>query len=510
MIQKSNIYVWLILFFGCIAYPQSGESSSLTQQQQAGKMIYTKGLGNSTSKVTAVMSGINVPATVMTCINCHNAKGTGNPEGGIIPSNITWTHLTKSYGGKRQDQSTRPAYDEKSLRKVITTGFDSGGNQLHNAMPKYNMSRDDLNNLIEYLKVIGSDVDTGLTDATIRVGIVLPENNNDIHGKNDAIKRMVNAYCNNVNSTGGIYQRKIVPQFFTAIDETAENQCFILLGFETNSFAQYARDEEIPTLFSFPLERASSGFKNQFTFYIYPSLLAQSLSLVDFSSQQKILKKNITIVYANDPARKAIADEVGKYFYKIYGKQSKTLPISSETILNIVNENDITSDHLLYYIGSSELGNQLLDQLAAIDKLPNVLVPGSLAGIDLFNLPKAFQNKVFIGYPTWVSEQTLSGRQTRQNLSNKYQLSNNWGRAQTDILSLLLTTEECLKRAGKDLSRNTFKETMEKLFEYSNGLSPSLSFNLNQHVGSPKIYIAGFNSEKNKMDLITTISSTEK
>jgi hypothetical protein len=138
------------------------------------------------------------------------------------------------------------------------------------------------------------------------------------------------------------------------------------------------------------------------------------------------------------------------------------------------------------------------------------LVPGSLSGIDLFNLPKSFQNKVFIGYPTWVSDQTIQGRQTYQNLYKKYDLSDNWRRSQTDILSILLTAEECLKRVGKDVSRNTFKETMEKLFEYSNGLSPTLSYSLNQRVGSPKMFIVGFNSEENKMELITTISSTEK
>ena len=99
------IFFLIMLFTGTIASGQSKQQAhrdNLKEQQAAGKKIFTKGVGSG-ANIVAKMSGVNVPATVMACVNCHNANGTGNPESGITPSNITWFELTRPYGGKRQN-----------------------------------------------------------------------------------------------------------------------------------------------------------------------------------------------------------------------------------------------------------------------------------------------------------------------------------------------------------------------------------------------------------------------
>lgn len=509
------LYLLGLLFFWLIAAKRPNIlalNEGLTAQQKAGKNIYTKGIGVSDVKVIAQMSGVQVPATIMPCINCHRADGTGNPEGGIVPSNITWTELTKSYGGIRQNKNKRPPYTLQSLRKVITTGRDSGGNQLHTTMPQYNMSREDLDNLIEYIKILGTDRDIGLTDNSIKIGIALPEKDMLSNDKNEAVKKVVTAYCAAINSKGGVYNRKIDPIFLNYEEGYNKHDFFMILGFGDNTVASYANKESMPALLSFSEERTVDGLNNQHTFYVYPSLTAQSLSLVDFSKQNKLFKNNtkVTVVYFNDETRKSVAKEVATYCFKNLGKQPEILPIDFKNIEEIVGNGNIITNSLLFFIGPKTIGNKLLLALHKEDKLPYVLLPGSLSGIDVYTMPIAFQKKIFIEYPTWISEQTLEGFHAYQNLNKNYPLDHHWKRNQLDMLSMLLTTEECLKRVGKNLSRNNFIETMEGLFEYSNGLSPSITYNLNRRVGNSNVYIIGFNAEEKKMQLIATVNSKEK
>ena len=110
----------------------------------------------------------------MACANCHGFDGRGKPEGGVLPSNITWEELTKSYGHTYAGGRWHPAYAEHSLAQAIIDGVDPAGTQLAAAMPKYRMSREDLADLLAYLKRLADDSDPGITDTSIKVGTLLP------------------------------------------------------------------------------------------------------------------------------------------------------------------------------------------------------------------------------------------------------------------------------------------------------------------------------------------------
>ncbi len=477
----------------------------LTQEQQAGKDVYTQGIGVTDIKVVAQMSGVEVPATVMACINCHNAQGTGNPEGGIVPSNITWAELTKSYGGKHQDGSTRPPYNERSLRKVIATGVDPVGNVLHSTMPRYSMTRTDMDNLIEYLKVIGSESQSGITNTSIKVGILLPEAKNG--SKNDAVQQMVSAYSDRFNATQGIYNRTLEPVFIKKNEPFNGKEFLFMLGFGNTSTEKVLNEQKIPGLFPFSKDEVSNGLKNSHTFYTYPSLIAQSLALVDFMEQQHTAKtKRLIVLHDHDTTRKKIASAIHEYALERYGIKSEVLPLDSESITSkIKSEGDV-----VFFLGQGVQGNVLAQTLAKENKMPYLLLPGSVSGINMYKVPPPLREKVFVGYPTWVSEQSFDGMQLYRTLQKEYDLPQNWKRNQLDMLSLLLTAENCLKQAGRELNRDRFKEILEGLYQYSNGLSPAVTYNINKRVGSENLYIVGYNPSIDEVQLITTITSKEK
>ena len=202
-------------------------ASSLVGQlrlaEEHGKHIYLRGTSPSGQGITALLgqTDTEVPASVLTCASCHGYDGRGKPEGGVVPSNITWEALTKPYGITRPSGRHHPPYTERLLRRAITVGIDPAGNQLHMAMPRFQMSHQDLADLITYLKQLGKSLDPGLTETTIEVGTILPPGRR-LAEMSQAVRAVLEAYFDEVNQAGGIYNRRIVLRFAESLDPSEE------------------------------------------------------------------------------------------------------------------------------------------------------------------------------------------------------------------------------------------------------------------------------------------------
>jgi hypothetical protein len=144
--------IFLLLLFSMGAVPDKG---GLSPDQERGKQIYNTGTAGDGDNIIAVVSGINVPASAMPCSNCHGAQGKGNPEPAVAPSNLSWSSLSQPSEGKAHNGRIHPPYTEKGLVKAISMGMDPGGNELQKGMPRYQMSKKSMIDLIAYLKVIG-------------------------------------------------------------------------------------------------------------------------------------------------------------------------------------------------------------------------------------------------------------------------------------------------------------------------------------------------------------------
>src|SRR4029453_16913615 len=85
---------------------------ALTLQERRGQQIYLQGTSPAGGELTAVLGkeGAEVPASVVPCANCHGHDGRGKPEGGLVPSNITWEALTTPYGVTSATGRAHPPY----------------------------------------------------------------------------------------------------------------------------------------------------------------------------------------------------------------------------------------------------------------------------------------------------------------------------------------------------------------------------------------------------------------
>ncbi|GAB5400990.1 MAG: ABC transporter substrate-binding protein [Aureisphaera sp.] len=508
MKNKQSIILLLVLLFVLVGASGPMLLTQLTKQQLAGKDVYSKGMGMTDVKITAQMSGVSVPATVMACVNCHNADGSGNPEGGITPSNITWKELTKNYGGNLQNQRKRPAYTERSLRNAISSGIDPAGNELHNAMPRYVMSREDMDNLISYLKVIGDENDVGISNSTIKIGVSLPQNNKAPQGKNEALIKLVNAYVSNLNESGGLYHRKIEPYFFTNASEMEAEEYFMVLGEGYDYVERKINQSQTPGLLSHSSALTKQGLQNPYGFYMYPSLIIQSTALIDYAKSEGFLTKDTSIFIAHEES--SLVQGIVEYCKEQYSIEPTVIQLQKNNIAAIGAHPKIGNNDLILYLGGQQLGNPLLQHFQENEKSPYILVPGTIASINLFETPANIRNNVFFGYPTWPSERTSKGKEMYQTLKSNYALSENWKGSQWEMLAQLTTVEEILKRGGKKLYKDKIKEGFEGLFRYYNGLSPALSYDLNRRVGSSLMYIIGLNEKGNGIQMITAFNTSER
>jgi len=70
---------------------------------------------------------------------------------------ITWEHLTSEEHqdeGSGEEHEEHPPYTEETVRQAITEGINPAGEPLDEEMPRWRMSQQDLNDLIEFLKTL--------------------------------------------------------------------------------------------------------------------------------------------------------------------------------------------------------------------------------------------------------------------------------------------------------------------------------------------------------------------
>ena len=364
------------------------------------------------------------------------------------------------------------------------------------------MSRKDIDNLIAYIKVLGSDFDKGLSKNSIKLGFHLPDKNEST--KNKVVKDLVNAYAQKINSEKGIYNRKLEVEFLTE-DHENTNEVFMITGFDQTRSSNY---DEVPTLLATPKKIDGTNAKS--LFYIYPSITSQSLSLVDYGNSLEAYKKSPPVIlYFKSSVYESIANQIKSTIESKYRISPQLIELTSYNQNAIAENPQLKSNQVVHFVGPYQIGNKLLLALDKENKYPQILLSGSVSSMDITKTPVKFQGKVFIGFPTWVTTRSAQGLSFYQDLQETYNLSTKWRNIQFDALVMLKTVEKGLKSSGINIDREAFQKELESLYEFSTGLMQPITFTTNRHVGSGVIYVTGFNAAKKRMELITMLNCEE-
>src|SRR6185369_14392206 len=288
------------------------ERRALSPEEKRGKAFYLRGESSSGKEITAMMGEMEVPATTLTCSGCHGTRGEGKTEGGVTAGNISWSDLTKPYGHAHETGRRHPAFSETSFIRTVTAGIDPAGNKLSVAMPTYRMPLQDMSDLLAYLKRIETDLDPGVSETSIVIGTLLPDKT-ALTGLAQAMEDVLQAYFAEINSRGGIYNRKIELRFMHG-DTTStltnmkhlidDEQVFaIVSGITAGSeqgIAALSKDREVPFIGPSALLPQRDLPVNRYVFYLLPGLKEQARTLVNFAARKTDPKKSRVAIICPD------------------------------------------------------------------------------------------------------------------------------------------------------------------------------------------------------------------
>lgn len=497
-----------VLALCCVVSAHAAAQVTLTAQESRGKQIYVQGASPSGGEILAYIgeASLEVPGAAMACANCHGLDGKGKPESGVTPSNLTWEALTKPYGVTHADGRRHPPYTERGLELAITRGTDPAGNRLLNVMPRYTLSRADLADLVAYLKRLGTDRDPGVSEDRIVLGTTVPARG-ALAETGQAVKAVTAAYFEELNSQGGLYNRRVELKFVetgeTPTETRAnlerflkETQVFALTG----AFIAGAEQEvvpllaqqEVPLVGPFTLYPQTGFPLNRQVFYLLSGVDVQARALIDFAAGKPELKKSgVAVVYPSSALNTAVFEAVRDQCKKESFDMPSAFEYASgrfdadETIQRLRQHNR----EVLLFLGSSE---EALALLAAANKLswfPTILLPGVSGGANLFGAPPGFDGKVFVSFPTAPADQTAEGIGEFRALAEKYKLPTHHLVAQFSAYSAAKILAEALRRTGKDLSREKLLAALEGLYDYRTGLTPAITYGPNRRVGASGAYV---------------------
>jgi ABC-type branched-subunit amino acid transport system substrate-binding protein len=483
--------------------PQQQSSRSLTPQERRGKALYMRGESPSGKEITAMLGDFDVPASTLNCAGCHGLRGEGKTEGGVTAGNLTWSNMIKSYGHTHPSGRKHGAFDEKLFTRALVQGVDPAGNELAKAMPRYQMSPEDIADLIAYLKRIEADRDPGLTETTIKVGTILPKDG-ALAETGAAMKDVLTAYFANINEKGGIYNRRIELQTFdaaTARQHVENGEVFALVsGLSAGAdkeLAAVAREDEIPFMGPVTLLTQTSAQDNRNLFYLLPGVGQQSRALVNFAAKKPELKKSrLAIVHSENElalaAAAAIEDQVRKLGWTSITK--KSLSSDAATTVTALKAEGAEA---VFFLAAGGGEAQFINAAAAANWTPHIFLLGAFTGRDLINtLPMSFKDRVFLSFPTVPTDVAPEGLAELRALEEKYKFAPGHTSSKLNAFAAAKIFTEGLKRAGRDLSREKLITALEGLYEYDTGVTPSITFGPNRRVGAMGAYVLAIDPAK--------------
>jgi len=497
--------------FATAQQPTPAKERGLTPAERRGKALYLRGESPSGKEITAMLGDVDVPPSTMPCAGCHGLRGEGKAEGGVTAGNLTWTNMIKPYGHTHPSGRAHGAFDEKLFTRALVQGIDPAGNPLAVAMPRYNMSAEDIADLIAYLKRIEDDRDPGLTETSITVGTILPKDG-PFAEIGAAMKDVLTAYFANVNDNGGIYNRRIVLQTIDAganASETAANtkthvgEVFaIVSGLSAGAdkeLAAVTRDAEVPFLGPVTLLTQTSAQNNRNLFYLLPGAGQQARALVNFAARKPELKKSrLAIVHSENELALAAAAAIEDQAHQIGWSSVVKKSFASEGFDAPAMAAALKAEGVETVFFLSASGEEaFISAAATANWTPHVFLLGSLAKKDLVKtVPLSFKDHVFLAFPTVPSDVGPEGLAELRALEEKYKFPPRHIASQLNAFAAAKIFTEGLKRAGRDLSREKLIIALEGLYEYDTGVTPSITFGPNRRVGAMGAYIVSIDPAK--------------
>ncbi|MEW5745722.1 MAG: ABC transporter substrate-binding protein [Nitrospirota bacterium] len=491
----------VFLCAGLLCSASLSAAGSLTPQEKRGRHIYIRTESPSGEKIRAYIGKdlMEAPGSAMPCAGCHGMDGLGRPESGVIPTNVTWEHMTKPYGVRHESGRTHPPYTGETLARSIAEGIDPAGNRLDPSMPLYLLSKQDMADLVAYMKRLGSLSDPGVSPSGIRIGTLLPSHG-QLTGAGAAMRAAVEAYFMEINQQGGLYNRRLelvaaeygagatapVVKARTMIEEgdVFALAAGLFAGAE-GEVAALVEAEGVPFIGPLTLFPQDPHTLNNATFYVFSGLGDQARALVDYATQRQ-KRPAMAVVYDSTGTRHGIIEAAREQLRK-HGLAAVSVigfgggrPDAARTVRELQQAG---VDSLLFF-GSPEALKSVLAEADRVQWQPLVLLAGAQSAKELFAMPLSFHEKIVLSSPTAPSDLHGPGAVEFALLAEKYRLSPDHKAAQISAYAAARILVEGLKSGGRELTREKLVKALEGLYRFETGVTPRISYAPNRRTGA--------------------------
>ena len=532
MTNRCNRIKLALIFVACLVAtwaafdtPAGAQAPSrLSPQESRGKQIYLKGEGGEQGEITAVLgsSELELPASSFSCSNCHGLAGEGTKEGGIQPPPINWATLTSPQISALTRRGRAP-YTEATLARAISSGIGPDKTPLHPGMPRYKMTPGQMADLLAYLKKLGTEADaeTGISEATIKVGAALPLTG-PLAQVGEDVKVTLAAFFAEVNAQGGIYHRRFElvvadsqgkpAATLEATRQLTEREgVFAFVGsFEPqdgDAANEFLRRSEVPLIGPVTLSPRLAVPPNAYIFYLLPTFSDQARSLVDFvgskaaqsraggeSAKQSPAQRQaprLAVVYASGEfdrdALVGLRTQAKMYAMEIvaeheYERGGFSASSAVESLLRNM------PDHIFFFGGPQEI--IAFAREAERAKLNAALLSSVvMIGRGAFDLPESVAARTFLSYPAIPPNQNDFAEFLT--IMGKGKVSLRSPAFQSVAYAAAKIFVEATKLSGRQLNRRALVSALERLRDFNTGVVPPVSFNPNRRVGATGSYIVG-------------------
>ncbi len=243
----------------------------------------------------------------------------------------------------------------------------------------------------------------------------------------------------------------------------------------------------MPVVGPFTLSPDASLAVNRYTFYLLSGLREQARALVEFAFKELKLEKTVAaVVYPDSPADADIASGVEDQLKERGWTQviRSAYPPQGMAAGKLVAQLQQKGVQAIFFLGGdadlATLGKQVRDAIWT----PYLLALGARAGRAAVDLPTTFGNRVFLAYPTLPGDVTPKGAVALDALDQKAQSGMRQQPARVAAYGAILVLEEGLKRAGRDLSRAKLLSSLENLYSFETGITPTITYGPSRRIGA--------------------------
>jgi ABC-type branched-subunit amino acid transport system substrate-binding protein len=506
----------MALLFGGTAAGWQIPPGQLSEQEKRGKLIYLKGESRA-GEIVAVLgnSDLEVPAASFTCANCHGLRGEGTKEGGLQPPPITWNVLTTAHQSALTNRE-RPAYNETTLARAIAAGRGPNGAKLHPGMPQYRLTAAQMADLIAYLKKLGtpSDGEPGLGDDYIKVGAALPLSG-PLAKLGEDIKLALEAYFKEINSQGGIYNRRIelvvedskgdAEGTLEATRRLIERQgVFAMVGsFEpqgSDAANEYLEQNQVPLIGPVTLSPRLPAVPNRYVFYFLPSFRDQARSLVDFiasktAQAEKPPSVKLGVVFTDSDfdtdAVAGLKAQAKLHSMEIVSEMAyRGATASAETAVRAMTRQKID---YIFFFGRSEDFTAFAQEMARQKVESNLVSSTVMVGRGAFAIPAEVAKRTYLAYP--ASLPNPSDFNEFITILKKAGVEVRSPAFQSVAFAAAKVLVEATK-SSRRMSRAELVNSLEQLRNFNTGVLPPITFGPNRRVGAAGSYVVGIDLEK--------------